>query len=280
MSAFPNTILVGAAKAGTTSLCEDLSKHPDVWMHPTKEPHFFSYHFENGLPYYRKQFNPKNEKVIMEGSPSYTESGNTEKVAKRISQSLAADIKLIYMVRDPVKRLESSYIQNIANGRPPIPFPQALIDWKLFEGSLYLKNYTILSAIFPPENIHVVFFEDYLTRKPQVMDAVADFLSISRSQLLYKERLARNRREVKTIDLPLMKRLREDPFIRKLRQSLPGRAKEQVKALLLPRVKEAAEWTPDVQSFVEEKILSDTSAFLEKFGKPIDYWSIYDHRRT
>ena len=39
---WPNLFLVGAAKAGTTSLYDSLARHPAIYMSPMKEPHFFS----------------------------------------------------------------------------------------------------------------------------------------------------------------------------------------------------------------------------------------------
>ena len=39
---WPNLFLVGAAKAGTTSLYGELARHPAIYMSPMKEPHFFS----------------------------------------------------------------------------------------------------------------------------------------------------------------------------------------------------------------------------------------------
>jgi hypothetical protein len=39
---WPNLFLVGAAKAGTTSLYGELARHPAIFMAPMKEPHFFS----------------------------------------------------------------------------------------------------------------------------------------------------------------------------------------------------------------------------------------------
>jgi hypothetical protein len=38
----PNLFVVGIAKSGTTSLYQYLNAHPDVYMSPIKEPHYFS----------------------------------------------------------------------------------------------------------------------------------------------------------------------------------------------------------------------------------------------
>ncbi|HIE15665.1 MAG TPA: hypothetical protein EYP69_01950, partial [Bacteroidales bacterium] len=42
MNRYPNLFIVGAAKAGTTSLFFQLQKHPDIYFSPLKEPNFFS----------------------------------------------------------------------------------------------------------------------------------------------------------------------------------------------------------------------------------------------
>src|SRR5882672_7527464 len=81
----PNFFIVGAPKAGTTSLYFYLQRHPEVFMSPVKEPNFFSYdetikqnlyHKEKGvgkLEDYRKLFSSANghHKAIGEASVSY-----------------------------------------------------------------------------------------------------------------------------------------------------------------------------------------------------------------
>ena len=73
----------------------------------------------------------------MEASPEYTEAGRAGEIAGRIAATLGRDLRLIYMVRDPLERIASAYVQEVANGRPVLPFSAAIRGWALEQGSRY-----------------------------------------------------------------------------------------------------------------------------------------------
>ena len=54
----PDFVVVGAQKAGTTSLYRMLRKHPQIHMPRTKELHFFDVHWDKGVEWYSEQFTP------------------------------------------------------------------------------------------------------------------------------------------------------------------------------------------------------------------------------
>src|ERR671937_272269 len=80
---WPNLFIVGAAKAGTTSLSRYLNEHPDVYMSAMKEPHFFSHiepdprlaaffpHVEDATAYLALFSNAGRARVRGEASTSY-----------------------------------------------------------------------------------------------------------------------------------------------------------------------------------------------------------------
>src|SRR5882672_9220913 len=113
----PNFFIVGAPKAGTTSLYYYLSHHPEVFMSPVKEPNFFSYdetvkqnlyHKEKGVgkfEEYRQLFASSNghHKAIGEASVSYLFYPS---VPQRIHE-LVPKAKIIISLRNPVERAYS-----------------------------------------------------------------------------------------------------------------------------------------------------------------------------
>lgn len=104
----PNFLIVGAARAGTTSLYYYLKQHPDVFMSPKKEIDFFDVdkNFEKGLDWYERYFEGyTGQKAIGEASPLYM---YLEKVPKRIAKVIP-DVKLIFILRNPVDRAYSHY---------------------------------------------------------------------------------------------------------------------------------------------------------------------------
>lgn len=271
MSALPNTILIGAAKAGTTSLCRDLERHPDIYMYPSKETHFFSFRYDQGIDHYQSLFRPNGQKIIMEASPEYSTRGQSRQTVARMLEHIP-DVRLVYMVRHPLRRLESEYVQELANGLRPAPFREALFDWNLIEGSLYEKNYQIFAEAFSPERLHVIFFEDYLRDKTGTLSALSQFLGVDDDPAVARTREARNTRDEKTIDPPLLKALRRLHVFERFKHLVPARLKLLLKKQISQKVEADTTWDDELRAQVLPEIERDATAFLARFGKPKEYW--------
>lgn len=129
----PNFLIIGAQKAGTTSLYHYLDQHPQIYMSPIKEPNFFSTEGDkpdprrpsvNDIEAYRELFRGvSNEKAIGEASPWYLYS---LRAPGRIKYHVP-DARLIAILRDPVERAYSQFLHFVRDGREPITdFVQAL----------------------------------------------------------------------------------------------------------------------------------------------------------
>lgn len=271
MTALPNTILIGAAKAGTTSLCRDLEHHPDVYLYPSKETHFFSFRYDEGIDYYRSLFRPTGQKIVMEASPEYSTRGQSQLTVDRMLQHIP-DARLIYMVRNPLRRLESEYVQELANGLKPVPFKDAVFDWNLIEGSLYEKNYRIFANGFSPENVHVIFFEDYLADKSGTVSALMRFLNIEDNPSVHASRQAKNTRDEKIVDPPLMKALRRIRIFERFKHIVPDNIKLMLKRQISRDIEADIVWDDALLAKVTPVIQEDARRFLERFGKPMEYW--------
>jgi hypothetical protein len=104
----PNFFIIGAAKAGTTSLHFYLDQHPDLFMAEMKELHYFcDPDFERWESLYREHF-PADATIRGEGSTLYTRSPAIPGVPARIAAKVP-DAKLVYLVRDPVERALASW---------------------------------------------------------------------------------------------------------------------------------------------------------------------------
>jgi len=105
---FPNFMIVGAQKAGTTALYEYLSKHPDIQPTKVKELHYFSCEslFKNGVEFYRSLFPiGTSSKLTFDASPSYLH--NTRAPGRILAHN--PNIKIIVLLRDPVERAYSAW---------------------------------------------------------------------------------------------------------------------------------------------------------------------------
>ena len=102
----PDFVVIGAQKAGTTSLYRMLRKHPQVHMPRTKELHYFDFHYERGPEWYAAQFRPGRwERRRGEATPNYM-------WGPLARQRLIADLpsaRIIAILRNPVDRAYSHY---------------------------------------------------------------------------------------------------------------------------------------------------------------------------
>lgn len=125
----PNCLIIGAAKAGTTSLFNILASHPQVFASPVKETRFFSRddRFRNGLAWYQQEYfgRARAQAVRLEASPAYLTW--SDKVAGRIRHSYgAAPLTLVAILRDPVARAYSHYWHRVRLGHETLPFADAI----------------------------------------------------------------------------------------------------------------------------------------------------------
>ena len=132
----PQVCLMGAQKAGTTTLASILDSHPGICVATNKEPCFYTHNWHRGLDWYRDQFSPASESaVLVDASPSFTEaplrqpgrddrySGVPEKV-----HSVNPATKFIYLIRDPVERTYSGYMAAVRHDLEFRPFSEAMFD--------------------------------------------------------------------------------------------------------------------------------------------------------
>ena len=111
----PDFIIIGAAKAGTTSLYALLDRHPDIFMPAHKEPEFFARddHYAKGIDSYATLFEGATpHQQVGEASTLYSLAPFFGHTAGRIKAHLP-QVKLIYVMREPVARAYSFYVQLI-----------------------------------------------------------------------------------------------------------------------------------------------------------------------
>ena len=124
----PDFLIAGAARSGTTWLCHLLDRHPEVFLaRPLRpEPKFFLIPelYARGLSHYSATwFNQAApDQRVGEKSTNYLESAEA---AQRIHQHLP-NVKLVFMLREPMSRAYSNYRWSRANGLETESFERAL----------------------------------------------------------------------------------------------------------------------------------------------------------
>ena len=186
---WPNLFVVGAGRAGTTSLWSYLRQHPQIFMSRLKEPHFFSrvtprqqrvVHDESE---YKALFRSGRELPFRgEASPSYLWHPAAPAAIARVQP----DSRIVISLRDPIARAFSSYRLRRRNGLDREPLLDILRaglsgpDSELpqyFRAGGYLGPVTTYLQTFPGQ-VHVVVFEELAKDTRREVDRIFEFLGL------------------------------------------------------------------------------------------------------
>ncbi|MDA3864144.1 MAG: sulfotransferase [Deltaproteobacteria bacterium] len=195
----PNFLIVGAMKAGTTTLADYLHAHPSLKI-SSQEIHFFDrdINYKKGLDWYSKKLQgfsyylPHSLKISNPEQCYYGDKTPTysykKKCAKRIKETLPR-IKIIWSFRDPSIRVYSNYLHAKRNGGELLDFREAVnrekeriksnIFWGYVERSKYAVQVKRFLEFFDKKQMHFMLFEDFLKNKQKELKKVTDFLSVN-----------------------------------------------------------------------------------------------------
>jgi hypothetical protein len=185
----PDFAIVGAPKTGTTALFLWLSEHPNLYLPPEKELHFFDLHREWGTDWYLEQFAPAGERLAGEATSTYL--GHPTAIEELVAVN--PEIRLIAIVRDPVARAWSDYHYRVARSRLSEPFASValrelagMIDGReqpdgLLHLSRYGRNLERASLHVPGERILVLRHRDLEDDPAGVVARTYAFLGVDAS---------------------------------------------------------------------------------------------------
>ncbi|MCB9006582.1 MAG: sulfotransferase [Ardenticatenaceae bacterium] len=203
---FPNFLIIGAAKSGTSAMYHYIRHHPEIYMSPRKETHFFA--FENVDPStkgpgdtipgavtkledYLLLFNDvRGEKAIGEASPTYL---YLPRACERI-QHYIPEVRMIAILRNPADRAFSAFMHLTRDGREPIAdFGQALAleeerirmnwgpIWHYKNGGLYYEQVKRYFQTFGKEKLKIYLHDEFNQNPQVVLKDVFSFLGVSDS---------------------------------------------------------------------------------------------------
>lgn len=178
----PNLIIIGAQKCGTTSLHYYLNLHPQISMAGAKELNFFiaDRNWPRGVEWYQSHFT-RLTPVRGESSPGYSNYPWHPGVAQRMAD-LLPDARLIYLVRDPIQRVVSHYLQRLSLGLEHRPLAEALADASpdnpLVTRSRYHWQLQQFLPFYPLTRILVVAAEELYHHRQATLRRIFAFLDV------------------------------------------------------------------------------------------------------
>lgn len=174
-------VIVGAQKCGTTSLAHQLQQHPGVCFCDRKEPHYFSTQLDwrRGLSGYHALFSPCAGQICGEASTSYTFLPEFPGTAERL-HAYNSELRLIYVVRHPIERIESQVLHDALRGRVVGKAPEEIVlaNPIYVDRSRYASQMEPYVRLFGASRIRLLVFEDYVTDPGAALRGLAVFLGI------------------------------------------------------------------------------------------------------
>jgi hypothetical protein len=281
MSALPNFFIIGAPKAGSTSLWHALRKHPDVFMAEPKEPKFFTRRIDaEGWAWYRSLFEEvEGEQAVGEATADYSQVWAYPEVPARMHHHLP-EARLIYIVRTPLRRIESAWKKEVMLGRlPDDTFDDAVRKYRpIIEDTRYFRNVEAYRKHFPDDQILVVFLEDFAARPHRVLKQCDAFLGVNPSARPTgasgggrQNASADNRMKG-----ALLSKLGGTQGWRVLKRVLPLSLRNFVRRNVLMKPLPKPDWNAQLRQWAVEQTQEDAAHILAYAGKPQSYWDVAD----
>lgn len=274
-------IVIGAMKAATSTVCAYLEDHPDIYMVPECEPNYFNRdeNYARGEAWYHAHLTPRtHERLCGEGTNNYAARDTFPESAARMA-AYNPDMKIIYIVRHPVDRIVSAWIQNRVNQRDMVPptLDRAVQEMpERFVGqSLYWHNISAYRALFGDEQIFVGFMDDLQQDADAFFARLTAFLGVPPAPHIQRGHL--NKSMGKRVPTRAYTALNNLPFAGTLKQILPREMRHFARRRVLSRtMTEKPDFSPQVRADLIARLRPDTTAFLSHYGKPADFWQLED----
>ena len=272
----PTFLIIGAMKCGTTSLCAYLRQHPEIFIPSHKDIYFFSNDdvYSKGWDWYIQHFEEgKGCKAIGEGTDNYSKVWEFPHSSKRIKKHLPS-AKIIYIVRNPIRQIESAWAHmKLMNGES-LSFGQAIFHRKFYiDNCRYLKQINIYRKIYNDKNIRVLFLEDLVNDEEKTLRSLFEFVGVD-SFFKVSDTAPRNTRKDKYGDRPVTKALKKIPGIDNLSYIFPDWVWGKIKPLFKWRMNNTPEWEQANKIRFIDLIENETHEFLSLYGKPQNFWSL------
>jgi hypothetical protein len=179
-------LIVGAPKCATTSVVSALRKHENIYIPNNDEIHFFDKveNWNKGVKWYKNQFGEK-EKTIGEATRSYLGSIDAP---YRIKKTFP-NVKLVCILRDPIKRAHSNYLFSRQHGKFTKSFHESVKEALKKESTPYrllihpglygwhIKRYL---TFFDQKSLLVIKFKDLVQQTTTVLNKIQNHIGVKK----------------------------------------------------------------------------------------------------
>lgn len=272
-------LIIGAMKSGTTSLFELLSQHPEIAGSSKKEPSYFDKESapREGWEEYRGLWNwdGRRHRIALEASVSYAKSPWVPGVPGRIAARPEARFRFLYIMRNPLRRIESQVRHSLYEG-----WGQTLDEGMtedLIDFSRYAMQIDEYMKLFPRSSLLLLTLDELRMNPGAVLRRACEFLGVSPDWEFVGYTKARNRGDFYQVP-KFIGRLSRSRVTRFALDRVPSRVHFALRSVLgrLGRDRQDALGRWQLNSKEEAEVLSrlapDMRRLRKTYGVDVDRW--------
>jgi len=245
-------------------------------MSDIKEVDFFikENNFDKGVEWYQDRFRG-DYKIFGEASPNYSKAHYFAGVPQRMAE-IVPEVKLIYLVRDPIERIISHYTHNYSEGREHRPIEKVLQRLEDNHYVLCSKYYWQLEhylQFFSKDQILVIPSFQLMNERRKALQEVFDFIGVDSSFYTAEFEEQKHKSGQKRRKGRLSRLVLESPVIKSLKGYIPDVFKDPIKRATRPQVQK-----PELSASLRQRLtvcLATDIEHLRSFtGLPFRQWEI------
>lgn len=273
----PDYVMIGAMKCATSTVSAYLEDHPGTFMLANADPNFFSDDavWQKGTGWYQGLFaDAEPGQIRGESSNSYTNAARFPDAPERL-HAVCPEARLIYIVRDPIARLTSHWIQSRADlGDLVAPtLDRAVLDQpeRFVDQSRYWHQLSRYRALYPDARIFIGFMEELQSDPETFFTTLCQFLDIA--PWTQVKRAHQNKSTGKRLPTESYTNVRKIPGVKDASRLMPRGLKNMIRRnFFSQKVTERPAFSPEMLIRLKSELAEDTAAFLAHAGRPADFW--------
>jgi hypothetical protein len=275
-------LIIGAMKCGTTSLFSYLAQHPQISPCSKKEPNFFSndLNWSKGFDCYQSlwDWDSTAHKFAMEASVNYTKAHHFIHTTDRILslKEQGVNFKFIYIMRNPLDRIESHYTHGQAmSWKSTIKPISEGINRHLIETSRYAKQIEVYYQKFSADSILLLNFDDLKADPHSIIRKLCRFLDVDPDYKFEGIDTIHNANKQRIVYANSWRSLRRNKLLRSLAGLISTKQKEMFRDLLFShQLEEKIKLSPEQRNFLLQELREDLRKLNSEYGVDIRSWGI------
>ncbi len=267
-------MMIGAQKCGTTTIASQLAEHPEICFCQEKEPGFFcdTADWENHLDAYHALYAPQPGQICGEASTMYTFLPEFFDTHDRL-YAYNPDLKLIYIMRNPVERVISNYAHRIVRKTVHEPPETAVFaDPAYLNRTRYAVQIKPYLELFGAENVLLLIFEEYIADPAGTLQQIAQFLGITTAPFEVVEKKVAHSTTGNHYLNPSLTKISKNDAAKVIMDYVPDGLRKALKKQLGTRIEQKPVFSPLLRETIWRFLESDVCQIEEIMGRRLDIW--------